>query len=308
MRLAAIVPATNEPETLPACVAAIRAAADPPEELIVVRHPPGAGPAAARNAGAREASADVLVFVDADVEVHPDAFTRVRRALREDPELVAVFGSYDDHPSAPGVVSAFRNLLHHHVHTSSPGPATTFWAGLGAIRRDAFIVACGFDEERFRTPSIEDIELGMRLTAAGARIRLDPELRGTHAKAWTLHEMLRTDLLRRGVPWVRILLERRSGGTALNLGWRHRASAVVSIVALVALVKRRPGAFGGSVATLVLLNRSFYALLARRRGPREAALGVGLHAVHHLTAVAAVPAGAFAHLLELRKRGRRARG
>jgi GT2 family glycosyltransferase len=301
VRLAAIVPATNEPETLPACVAAIRAAADPPEELIVVRDPPGAGPAAARNAGAREATADILVFVDADVEVHADAFTRVRRALGEDPELVAVFGSYDDRPSAPGVVSAFRNLLHHHVHTSSPGPATTFWAGLGAIRRDAFVVARGFDEERFRTPSIEDIELGMRLTDAGARIRLDPELRGTHAKAWTLHEMLRTDLLRRGVPWIRILLERRSGATALNLGWRHRASAVASVVALVALARRRPAAFGGSAATLVLLNRSFYALLVRRRGVREAALGVGLHALHHLTAVAAVPAGALAHLLEVRK-------
>jgi GT2 family glycosyltransferase len=301
VRLAAIVPATNEPETLPACVAAIRAAADPPEELIVVRDPPGAGPAAARNAGAREATADILVFVDADVEVHADAFTRVRRALGEDPELVAVFGSYDDRPSAPGVVSAFRNLLHHHVHTSSPGPATTFWAGLGAIRRDAFVVARGFDEERFRTPSIEDIELGMRLTDAGARIRLDPELRGTHAKAWTLHEMLRTDLLRRGVPWIRILLERRSGATALNLGWRHRASAVASVAALVALARRRPAAFGGSAATLVLLNRSFYALLVRRRGVREAALGVGLHALHHLTAVAAVPAGALAHLLEVRK-------
>jgi GT2 family glycosyltransferase len=301
VQLAAIVPATNEPETLPACVAAIRAAADPPEELIVVRDPPGAGPAAARNAGAREATADILVFVDADVEVHADAFTRVRRALGEDPELVAVFGSYDDRPSAPGVVSAFRNLLHHHVHTSSPGPATTFWAGLGAIRRDAFVVARGFDEERFRTPSIEDIELGMRLTDAGARIRLDPELRGTHAKAWTLHEMLRTDLLRRGVPWIRILLERRSGATALNLGWRHRASAVASVVALVALARRRPAAFGGSAATLVLLNRSFYALLVRRRGVREAALGVGLHALHHLTAVAAVPAGALAHLLEVRK-------
>ena len=305
MRLAAIVPATDEPETLPACLAAIRAAADPPEELIVLRGPCGAGPAAARNAGAREASAEVLVFIDADVEVHPDVFTRLRRTFGEDPELVAVFGSYDDRPSAPGAVSAFRNLLHHHVHTSSPGPATTFWAGLGAIRRKPFLEVGGFDEARFGVPSIEDIELGMRLAAAGARIRLDPELRGTHAKAWTLREMVRTDLLRRGVPWVRVLLERRSGGTALNLGWRHRSSAAVSVLALVALGRRKPAAFGGSLLALVLLNRSFYALLVRRRGAREAGLGVALHALHHLTGVAAIPVGTLAYLLERRRGVRR---
>jgi hypothetical protein len=34
------------------------------------------------------------------------------------------------------------------VHVSSPGPAATFWAGLGAIRRDAFDAVGGFDEWR----------------------------------------------------------------------------------------------------------------------------------------------------------------
>jgi GT2 family glycosyltransferase len=305
VRLAAIVPATDEPKTLPACLAAIRAAAAPPEELIVVREPPRAGPAAARNAGAGGSTADVLVFVDADVEVHADVFERLRAAFTNDPELTAVFGSYDDRPSAPGTVSAFRNLLHHHVHTSSAGPATTFWAGLGAIRRDAFTAVGGFDAERFPLPSIEDIELGMRLSAGGAKILLDPELRGTHAKAWTVLEMVRTDLLRRGVPWVRILLERRSDATVLNLGWRHRSSAAVSVLGLVALARRKPAAAGASVVALVLLNRPFYSLLVRRRGARQAGVGVGLHVLHHLTAVVAVPWGMVAHLLERRKRGRR---
>jgi transposase len=33
-------------------------------------------------------------------------------------------------------VSRFRNLLHHHTHTTHPGPACTFWAGCGAVRRE----------------------------------------------------------------------------------------------------------------------------------------------------------------------------
>ena len=50
----------------------------------------------------------------------------------------------------------------------------------------------------------------------------------------------------------------------------------------------------GAVA-LVALNRDFYALLLARGGPGFAATGVALHALHHLCAVVAVPAGAIAH-------------
>ena len=158
-----------------------------------MREPTLAGPAEARNLGAQRARGDVLVFVDADVVVHADAFHRIRAALEADQGLTAIFGSYDDSPPAPGAVSGFRNLLHHYVHQSSPGPATTFWAGLGAIRRDAFLASGGFDAARYPRASIEDVELGIRLAEAGARIVLDPELQGTHLKEWGLGEMLRTD-------------------------------------------------------------------------------------------------------------------
>jgi glycosyltransferase involved in cell wall biosynthesis len=108
-------------------VLAVNRADDPPDEIIVVELPARIGPAAARNLGSRRAMGDVLVFVDADVEVHPDVFRRIRDAFAVDPELTAIFGSYDDDPGANGVVSTFRNLLHHHVHHEGAGAATTFW-------------------------------------------------------------------------------------------------------------------------------------------------------------------------------------
>jgi GT2 family glycosyltransferase len=255
----------------------------------------GEGPAAARNAGAERASGDVLVFVDSDVLPHPDAFSRIRRAFAADPELVAVFGSYDDTPTAPGVVSGFRNLLHHHVHQEGAGPATTFWAGLGAIRREAFAAAGGFDADRYREPSIEDVELGTRLSSTGARLELDPHLQGTHLKRWTLPTMVRTDFWARGVPWVELLL-RQGRSTALNLGWRHRASAATSVVAAVSLLRGRPGSATRALLTLVALNGRFYALLLRRRGALEAGAGVGLHALHHVTGALSVPVGVLRHL------------
>src|SRR5712691_8297973 len=100
MRLTAIVPATDRPPGLARCLAAIRAADEPPEELIVVETAPRPGPAAARNEGALRAGGDILVFVDADVLPHKDVFRRIRAAFAADPALAGVFGSYDAWPEA----------------------------------------------------------------------------------------------------------------------------------------------------------------------------------------------------------------
>jgi GT2 family glycosyltransferase len=273
------------------CRAAIAAAADGPDELIVVDRPPSLTASAARNAGARRATGEVIVFVDADVEVHADAFTRIRSAFDRRPQLTALFGAYDDRPPAGGRVSAFRNLLHHHVHHEGAGPAETFWTGLGAVRRAAFLATGGFDEERFPHPSVEDIDLGDRLRRLGATIALDPSIQGTHLKAWTLRSMVHTDFARRGVPWVAMQVRNRRVSSALNLGWRHRISALASLLAVLGVVLRRPRLALGGLGALATLNRAFYGLLARQRGPLDAVLGVGLHGLHHLTGLAAVPVG-----------------
>ena len=295
------MPATNRPSTLEHCVAAIRSAQAGPDEVIVVDEATQPGAAGARNEGARRATGDVLVFVDADVVPHEDAFARIRAAFDADPSLAGVIGSYDDDPPGRGVVAGFRNLLHHHVHQQGAGDVPTFWAGLGALRRDAFESVGGFDARRYPRASIEDVELGGRLVAGGARVVLDPALQGTHLKAWTLREMVRTDFAARGVPWVDLVLTGGTSTTMLNLGWRHRASALASVAGVAALAFRRPAVAATALGALVALNAPFYALLARRRGPLEATLGVGLHAVHHLTAVASVPAGVLAFAL---RRGR----
>ena len=302
MTISAVVPATNLPATLERCRAALAGGDVAPDEIVVVDGPADANPARARNLGAARARSDVVLFVDADVEVRPDAVSRIRARFDDDPSLVALFGSYDDAPAAPGVVSAFRNLLHHHVHQTAPGPAATFWTGLGAVRRENFLDVGGFDES---ISFMEDVDLGMRLAAAGCRIVLDPRIQGTHLKHWTVWSMVRTDFIARGVPWVRILLRHRSSTTALNLGWRYRLSAVAAVTGSFAVAFRRPFVALGAAASLVALNRPFYALILRRRGPTETAAGVVLHMLHHLASVLSVPVGLFLHLRDSR-RARRA--
>lgn len=298
--LSVVVPATDLPETLERCTAAIEPGLDSGDELITVTEARATGPAAARNEGAARAVGEILVFVDADVILHEDALDRIREVFIRDPRLTAVFGSYDAEPEAPGAVSGFRNILHHQVHHEGAGQARTFWTGIGAVRRQAFIEVGGFDQERYTGASgMEDIDFGGRIWDAGGRIVLDPKIQGMHLKAWTLPGMIRTDFQARGVPWSEILMRRAiSSGEldlaetgALNLGWRHRTSAAAVTLALAALIARRRWAAAGAAAVFVAANADLYSVIARNRGPGEAALAVPLHAIHHLTGVASVPVG-----------------
>ena len=301
LTLSVVVPATDRPPTLQRCLAALEAGTRGPDSVVVIEEPAGAGPAAARNLGAAGCETDVLVFVDSDVEVRAEALARIGEHFVADPELAAVFGAYDDDPAHPALTSRYRNLLHHHVHSVAGGEAETFWAGLGAVRRERFEALGGFDAGRFPDSSVEDIELGMRLRRDGARIVLDPQVRGRHLKKWTPLNMVRTDFGRRGVPWVRLLLREGGDSTALNLGWRRRASALSTLLLLGSLLVRRPRLARAALAGNLVLDRDLYALLARRGGARLLLAGVGLHQLHQLAAAASVPAAVVLEATEERR-------
>ena len=303
LTVAAVVPARNAAETLPACLAGLAAAGFGAGEVVVVddgstdrtaelaraagaRVVPGegAGAAAARNLGAAAAAADILLFVDADVVAKPDARERVLRFFADHPGHSAVFGAYCDAPPAPGLVSRARNLLHRHVHRAGAGEAETFWTGLGAVRRDDFEAVGGFDPAQ---RMMEDVALGMALRRAGHRIRIDPALEGTHLKRWTLASMVRTDLLDRAVPWSRLILTGGAGDT-LNVSPEGRRSVLAAggaAAALCVLPFAPPLAAAGLVVGavgLVQANRAFLGGLRRERGLGFAAGATGMLWAHYL--------------------------
>jgi glycosyltransferase involved in cell wall biosynthesis len=258
---------------------------------ILLRLPSPRGPAAARNVGAQAASSQLIFFLDADVAVHRETLLRASVRFERDPLLSALFGSYDDKPAAPGLVSQYRNLLHHFVHQQGVfhdgvRPAHTFWTGCGMIRRSVFLEYGGFDPRLYPRPAIEDIELGYRLTRAGHRIALARDVLATHMKRWTLSEMIRTDIFRRGVPWM--LLIKRYGTIETDLNVKLGQKACVALTGLAVLT----GAFGVLVPwawavsgvaliLIVLLNVGFFAFLARRKGLVFATGALPLHLVYY---------------------------
>ncbi len=239
------------------------------------------GPAVARNLAAQSARGEILFFVDADVELASDAIECVQAAFDADHDMVGLFGTYDDEPSADGVASVFRNLLHHHTHASNPGKAGTFWSGCGAIRTAAFLDVGGFDE-KYTAPSVEDIELGMRITANGGRIVLLPELLCKHLKRWTVASMVITDIVHRARPWTHLIMNSRELPASLNLDWRGRLSGICSILLAGCLVVAAftPIALWLALScglALIALNSSFYRLCLKKRGVGFAFSAATLH-------------------------------
>jgi len=304
-RISVIVPVHNNPTDLVECVSALKASAGADTEILVVDDAStddtmlaaqaagvrvvelreNSGPGVARNAGVARARGRLLFFVDSDVVVAPDALERIRRAFDTDPELEAVFGSYDAAPRAPGLVSQYRNLLHHFTHQQGDRAASTFWAGCGAVRRDVFEAVGGFAARRF--DGIEDLELGVRMRRAGFRIRLDKQLQGTHLKRWTLRSMVSTDIRRRAIPWSRLIFETGWRPNDLNLRRGQRLSGALSILVgcLLPLALVWPQAAlvaACMVAAVVLINRDLFAFFFRQRGAGFAIACVPLHLLYYV--------------------------
>jgi GT2 family glycosyltransferase len=259
------------------------------------------GPGRARNRGAERAGGEVLLFVDADVEVPPDLVARVAALFAGESPPAAVIGSYDDDPGDPGFLSQYRNLLHHFVHQTGRKQAATFWAGCGAVRRRAFLDLGGFDEG-YTEPSIEDIELGSRLRRAGHEIHLVKQLQVKHLKRWRLGEMASTDLWRRAVPWTELMLGEGGLVNDLNVKTRDRISVALAFLPLAALAAawRWPWLLAVAAAVpilLVALNASFFGVLRRRRSVLFALRAVAPYWLYLLICGVGFGLGLARHLL-----------
>lgn len=141
--------------------AALAALGDPRLRCLRIEH---AGPAAARNAGARAAGAPVLAFLDSDTLARPGWLAAGLARLRAEPGLFGVEGRVE--PAAAGELTPFSEQV-----SNLQGGR---WLSCNLfVRRQAFLELGGFDE-RFTEPCREDSEFAFRAQGAGLRIAFEP--------------------------------------------------------------------------------------------------------------------------------------
>ena len=321
LTICVIIPVYNGGPSFRKCLASVKALLPPPIEVIVVgdgdtdgssqfaqefgvnvlRFSSPGGPARARNFGASRAKGEIVFFVDADVTLPSDAIGRVAKVFQQEPDLAALFGSYDDDPGETNFLSQYRNLLHHYVHQNGGEDASTFWGACGAIRREIFLAMGGFDE-MYVTPSIEDIELGYRLKRAGYSIRLCRSLQVKHWKRWELCSMLKADFFQRALPWTDLILRDRNCINDLNTGVSGRASVLLTFGLLCALAVSpwHPPALGvaGVMAlALLILNGPLYLFFLRKRGVRFVLRVIPWHWLYFIYSGIGFSTGLVRHLI-----------
>lgn len=248
--------------------------------------PKNGGPGAARNFAAEHAVGDILWLVDSDVVAHPGGPAQIAAAFA-DPTVHAVFGSYDDAPAGQSWMSQYKNLMHRYYHQRGRRESATFWAGCGALRKSAFLAVGGFDVKTYTRPSIEDIELGYRIRAAGGRILLLPDLQGKHLKFWTLRNAVQTDIFARAIPWSRLMIGREGLTDDLNISRPERGRAGLAGLWLLSLLilPFAPGLWGLALALLavvVVANWPLLRFLYQAAGPGVALRGGLYHQVYYV--------------------------
>ncbi|MFD4988459.1 glycosyltransferase family 2 protein [Streptomyces sp. NPDC058374] len=222
----------------------------------------GRGPAAARNAGLREAGAPWVVFLDDDVRVDLDWRRRLGADLAAAPPLTGgVQGRL--------VVPLPENRPPTDWERGTAGLADASWATADmAYRAEALRAVGGFDE-RFRRAFREDADLALRVRAAGWELR-----RGART---TRHPVRPADR------WVSVRAQRGNADDVLmtrlhGRDWWARARApkgrfpghlLVTTAALTASLclaagRRRPAAVA---ASLWALGTAEFAAARLRGGP-----------------------------------------
>ena len=250
-KISVIIPVHNGEETISFCLSSLKRSKGSFFEAIVVddhsddgsleiikrfdcrvlQMPRQSGAAAARNTGARAAGGDILLFIDADTVIGREAFEQIKARFLSDPGLGALMGSYADKTSHTNFTSIYKNLLHHYTHQTSSEKASTFWTGCGAIRNELFRKIDGFDED-YKSASVEDIELGYRLSLHGIPVILAKEIQVIHLKRYTLFSLIKSDLLCRAIPWTKIMLRKKIFKNDLNTKSNNIAGVSVAFMSV----------------------------------------------------------------------------
>jgi glycosyltransferase involved in cell wall biosynthesis len=183
--------------------------------LLVIKNS-GTGVSAARNTGAVEASGDVILFIDTDVVLKPDALALITKTLDTRPEFDGVVGvqtadlRYDD------FFSRWKNHWMRFTYQRLSGDVHLFYTSCAALRRETFLTSGGFDEN-YQKPSVEDTAFGAVLGRMGTRILPVPEFEVEHVKSYSMKSALKTDFYR-SAALVRYTLRNLRSGYGTGAG------------------------------------------------------------------------------------------
>jgi glycosyltransferase involved in cell wall biosynthesis len=317
-----IIPNYNYARTLRLCLESIQAQTYPIAEIIVVddgstddsreiatslgarvlRTGGNFGPPAARNLGAKHAHGEVLLFIDSDVALEPDATARALRLLASSPRVGAVCGTFKPEPLIPdGLIEEYR-CLQLCYWMGGEGPISTSYTAILAIRARVFAEVGGFDGRLRHT---ENADFGHRL-GQHYQVLLTQQVKGRHDHDDTLRVLL-SKFFTRARLHVPLFLRRPDleGGLASDgRGWGAIAALLAILTAATVLLGPLWALLpaGAMVASLVC-DAGLYRYVLAQRGPFFLLFFIALHFLVNVTVSVAIGTGVLQWLVSRRFRG-----
>lgn len=148
-----------------------------------------AGPAAARNRGAREARGSMVLFTDDDCIPAPDWIEAMLAPFR-DPEVVGAKGVYRTRQRR--IIARFVQIEYEDKYRlmSPKGDIDFIDTYSAAFRRERFLEMGGYDTS-FPVACAEDVELSYRMSARGWKMKFVPDAAVCHVHPDRLAAYLR---------------------------------------------------------------------------------------------------------------------
>ncbi len=155
-------------------------------ELLFVQHKENLGAIAARHSGVREASAELLVFLDSDVVIGPDVLSRVLQYFAENENVSAISGNPRDAASG-SFATRYKSTYMRFILGLWKEKAAFLYGSFFALRKPVYRRV----EESYR--GIEDDALGRALAEEGHDLRILQDLDICHLREYSYASLLKND-------------------------------------------------------------------------------------------------------------------
>lgn len=279
MKLSVVIPVHNAGTTLKYTIEAILHSTQKIDEIIVVddhstdnslkiakRFPVKAielknktGAGAARNAGARRAKGEYIVFIDSDLYVKKDAIKNLIDTLILNNNVSCVVGLYSEIPFNKSISAKVQALKDHYDEYYANEKWSYVSATICGMKRDLFLSFAGFKE--YSKAGGEEFELGKRFNERGLIIRSNPRVEGHH-----YYPNLRSRLgkyFRRTIIWLDIWLKYKKFESAIATP--SAAMRVLFVLLAIIFFSIKLFLYGFLILAFILLAEHRYYLYVLRK-------------------------------------------
>jgi glycosyltransferase involved in cell wall biosynthesis len=227
------------------------------------------GPAHARLAGQKEASSDIIVFIDSDIVIASNTLSRLADTFDANGDAAAIVGMLSKNHPNRNFFSQYKNLYMNFIFRRCPPVIDFVFGSFYAIRKERCdTVSTNRVTAGYKVA--EDTEYGLRLARQGFKIILDKNLEVTHLRGYSFFSFIRNDFF---VPyyWARLFLKEK-GWTSLLKERRFCHSQTEQLASLVLMPPVLITIFWQPLAAVLLiliqlsLHMPFFLFLYREKG------------------------------------------